>query len=82
MLLMLIAVVPVFVSVTDFWPPALPIATLYQLRLVGETVPAARQLAALRRAAKKKQERNQEVFPLRLAGEILNLDIQAEEFWQ
>jgi hypothetical protein len=30
-----------FVSVTAFAPPVLPIATEYQLRLVGETVTAA-----------------------------------------
>jgi len=34
------------VSVTTFWPPALPMATETQLRLVGETVTAARQLIA------------------------------------
>jgi hypothetical protein len=37
-----------FVSVTAFAPPVLPIATEYQLRLVGETVTAARQLAPCR----------------------------------
>jgi hypothetical protein len=34
------------VSVTTFCPPALPTATETQLRLVGETVTAARQLIA------------------------------------
>jgi hypothetical protein len=62
MLLMPIAVVPVFVSVTDFGPPALPTATLYQLRVVGETVPAARQFTPLRRAVESNQARKREIL--------------------
>jgi hypothetical protein len=34
------------VSVTTFWPPALPTATETQLRVLGETVAAAKQLIA------------------------------------
>jgi hypothetical protein len=45
MLLMVIAPVPPFVSVTAFWAPSSPTATLTQLRLVGDGVTAARQLA-------------------------------------
>jgi hypothetical protein len=46
MLLMVMAVVPVFVSVTTFCAPLPPTATAAQLRLVGEAVTAAKQLAA------------------------------------
>ena len=44
MLLMVIAVVPLFVRVTTFCAPLPPTTTDAQLRLVGETVAAARQL--------------------------------------
>lgn len=80
MLLMLIATVPMFVSVTDFGPPALPIATLYQLKLVGETVPAARQFTPLRRTAENKQEKKQEIRVFSLKREALKLDVQTEKF--
>jgi hypothetical protein len=44
-LLMVIDDVLPFVSVTTFWPPVLPTATEFQLRLAGEAVTAARQFA-------------------------------------
>jgi len=46
MLEMVIAEAFPLVSVTTFWPPVLPTATETQLRLVGETETAARQLIA------------------------------------
>ena len=45
-LLIVIAAVPLFVSVATFWPPAFPTATLAQVRLVGLTVACARQVGA------------------------------------
>ena len=80
-LVMLIAAVPVFVRVTGFGPPALPIATLYQLKLVGETVPAARQFTPVRRIAENKQETKQEIRVFSLIGEALKLYVQTEKFW-
>jgi hypothetical protein len=77
MLPMLIDPVPLLVNVTGFGPPVFPIATLYQLRLVGETVPAARQLAPLSSIPENKHVRRQGI--LSLAVGKLDRHVQAEK---
>jgi hypothetical protein len=64
---------PPFVNVTDFAAPTLPIATLAQLRLVGLTVAAARQLDP---ESRHETRRAPKISDLRVLGLVFEASVE------